>query len=110
MKVFEANSGKYVLNENTTGSDIGMPFYDSSSLTPGCFGGSLEVIMEPIPVYLEYLTVNPVNPKPDEAKEAEISREELIALFAESAEEDRNLAKLGVSHYADLLDEEEDLE
>jgi len=37
----------------------------------------------------------------------ELSEEELAALYAEAAQEDEELARLGLAHYAQILEQEE---
>jgi hypothetical protein len=98
------------MNQDYLNSDSGGFFYESSAEIPGCFGAGMPAIFEPVMVYRKFLPSRPKETTLEIPARTELSREDLITLYAEAAEEDKNLAEQGLSHYAAVLDEEEEFE
>lgn len=111
MNVYRTDSGQYIIHKDFSNSAIGTSLYESSADPV-----NLASVMRNAVIFLpEQLLDND-----QEMLELDfetmarpwdrLTDEDLAILYAEAAEEDEELAQLGLAHYADILRLEEDVE
>jgi hypothetical protein len=112
MNLYETNTGQYVLYKDYSNSAIGTSLYQSSadptnlaSIIRNAFLFFLDQ-----PSVDEQLLFNPELDIKRKAWDTPLTDEELTALYAEAAEEDKELVQLGLVHYAKVLKHEEEIE
>lgn len=110
MNLYKTDTGNYVINKDYSNSAIGTSLYQSSAIPANFAGISRNATI----FFLKPLITDYQFPEPDldmEQKAREtLTIEELTALYEEAAEEDKELAQIGLAHYAEVLKQEEEIE
>ena len=107
MNFYKSNSGQYILYKNHSNSAIGTSFYQSSA-DPTSFASIFRNAFILLPDQL--LTDEQLSDQELKVCDTPLSDDELIALYAEAAEEDEELVQLGLVHYVEVLNQEEEIE
>jgi hypothetical protein len=112
MNTHSASTGQYVVYKDYSNSAIGVSF-DASSADPTSLAS---MIRNALLISFPDQSLDDIQPlegsKIFEKLNAwdNFSDEELTILYAEAAEEDEELANLGLAHYSEILRQEEDIE
>ena len=112
MNLYDTNTGQYVLYKDYSNSAIGASIYQSSA-DPTNLASMIRnafVFFLDQPLIDEQLLFDPELDAKQKIWDAPFTDEELTTLYAEAATEDKELAQLGLIHYAEILEQEEEIE
>jgi len=113
MNLYESNTGQHVLYKDYSNSAIGTSLYQSSA-DPANLASMIRnafIFFSELPLVNEQLLPNPKSDiKQETWNHAFLANEELTALYAEAAEEDKYLVQLGLIDYVRVLNQEEEIE